>query len=41
MLALPGSDGFSAALRMLAGLPLSDEGKAEAVRGLLRGTGRE
>ena len=30
---------FSAALRMLAGLPLSDEERAEAVRRLLKGTG--
>ena len=35
----PGETDFSAALRMLAGLPLSDEERAEAVRRLLRGTG--
>ena len=29
---------FAAALRMLAGLPLSDEDRAEAVRRLLQGT---
>ena len=37
----PGSDGFAAALRMLAGLPQSDEDRAEAVRRLLKGTGAE
>jgi len=31
-----GSDGFAAALLMIAGLPLSDADKAEAVKRLLR-----
>lgn len=35
-----GSDGFAAALLMIAGLPLSDADKAEAVRRLLREAGR-
>ena len=33
----PASDGFGAALMMIAGLPLSDADKAEAVKRLLRG----
>ncbi len=37
---LGGSDGFAAALLMIAGLPLSDADKAEAVRRLLREAGR-
>ena len=35
-----GSDGFAAALLMIAGLPLSDADKAEAVKRLLRDAGR-
>ena len=35
-----GSDGFAAALMMIAGLPLSDADKAEAVKRLLRDAGR-
>ena len=35
-----GSDGFAAALLMIAGLPLSDADKAEAVKRLLREAGR-
>ena len=34
----PGETDFAAALRMIAGLPLSDAERAEAVRRLLRGT---
>ena len=35
----PGESDFAAALRMIAGLPLSDAERAEAVRRLLRGAG--
>lgn len=35
----PVETNFSAALLLIAGLPLSDEERAEAVRRLLKGTG--
>ena len=37
--AVPESNHFAAALLMIAGLPLSDADKAEAVKRLLRGNG--
>ncbi len=37
----PGETDFAAALKMIAGLPLSDEERAEAVRRLLKDAGRQ